>query len=446
MKRKLSFFFICLITIMIFLSIKTDTFAASFSYPPDDDGQLVIVIDPGHGGENLGAFYNGFMEKEMNLKVANAMYDELRKYDGITVYLTHNDIEQDMSIKERAEFAASVHADYVFCLHFNMSSNNTLFGAEVWISAFGEENREGYRFACLQLDAMRQLGLYLRGVKTKLNERGTDYYGILRYCKEYEIPAALIEHCHIDNDNDTAYFDSDEDLTALGIADATAVAKYFGLSSSVLNVDYSQSVEEQAVVPGTLYAQADTTPPDICMIAKEYTDLEHMKIGVTITAHDYDTPMLYYAYSIDGGITYSTYFPWPENDVIRGLSKDSFSIDIDIPEGITPVIMVKCSNIYDRYTESNLLSEYPLFITPVDEEIKEDTEENEAVVSNDIIQDPVFESFHAPDKEMSPPKERRFISFLQISLLIAIFIFVTLLMTNMIINRRKSHKKKNKRK
>ena len=39
-----------------------------------------IVIDPGHGGTNLGAQYNGFTEKYMTMVVANAMAEELKKY------------------------------------------------------------------------------------------------------------------------------------------------------------------------------------------------------------------------------------------------------------------------------------------------------------------------------------------------------------------------------
>ena len=63
--------------------------AEGFRYSLDTDGELVIVIDPGHGGSNLGADYNGFLEKEMNMTVANAMYEELSKYEDITVYMTH---------------------------------------------------------------------------------------------------------------------------------------------------------------------------------------------------------------------------------------------------------------------------------------------------------------------------------------------------------------------
>ncbi|MBD5461187.1 MAG: N-acetylmuramoyl-L-alanine amidase, partial [Lachnospiraceae bacterium] len=175
--------------------------AADFRYEGDTDGALVIVIDPGHGGENLGADYDGYLEKEMNLIVAEAMYEELSRYDGITVYMTRN-ADVDLDLQERADFAASVNADFLFCLHFNMSPNNNLFGSEVWIQLSGDENREGYRFGAVQMETMADMGLYIRGIKTRINDRGTDYYGILRHCKEYGITAALIEHCHVDHEKD----------------------------------------------------------------------------------------------------------------------------------------------------------------------------------------------------------------------------------------------------
>ncbi|MDE6641041.1 MAG: N-acetylmuramoyl-L-alanine amidase [Acetatifactor sp.] len=46
------------------------------------DGNPVIVIDPGHGGENLGTQEGGIWdEKYMNMVTAQALYDELSLYD-----------------------------------------------------------------------------------------------------------------------------------------------------------------------------------------------------------------------------------------------------------------------------------------------------------------------------------------------------------------------------
>ncbi len=72
--KKIKLFAAAVLFLCVFMGASEDSFAGSFRYPLDEDGELVIVIDPGHGGKNLGADYNGFLEKEMNMTVANAMW------------------------------------------------------------------------------------------------------------------------------------------------------------------------------------------------------------------------------------------------------------------------------------------------------------------------------------------------------------------------------------
>lgn len=423
--------------------------AGDFYYPPDDDGRLIVVLDPGHGGSNLGADYNGFVEKEMNLVVAKAMAEELRKYEGITVYLTHEDADTEMSLAERAEFAANVNADFLFCLHFNMSPGNILYGSEVWISAFGEENRQGYSFAALQLNEMKNLGLSIRGIKTRLNDKGTDYYGILRECTNNGIPAALIEHCHIDHDADVGFCDSTEDLIALGQADADAVAKFFRLHSDSLMVDYSNFEDTVKVSPDMLYAGMDTTDPDICIIEEAYADVSAGKIGVQVTGCDYDSPMQYYAYSLDGGETYTPYLLWPDADLIAGTSPDTFLLEIDVPVGMSPSVIVKAVNQYDRFTESNLLTGFPVFMEE-DIVMAGETDVNDTDVSegnfkwkDEISPDPDG-GFRAPEKKETNADDT-FAIFLKICLFGVLGIFLLILLLSGVWSRR-HHGKRRKRK
>lgn len=344
--------------------------AEEFHFASDRDGELVVVLDPGHGGENLGADYNGYVEKEINMIVANAMYDELTKYQGITVYMTHTE-DVDMSLKERAKFAQSVNADFLFCLHFNMSANNNFYGTEVWVQSAGQENRDGYAFASVQLETMADMGLFVRGAKTRLNDRGTDYYGILRHCKEYGIAAALIEHCHLDNDADTKFCDSVEDLEAFGRADATSVAKYFGLSSKELGVDYSDYKIPAEIEADKEYLPHDVTPPEVSILYLEKCDYENYEVSLKVEGSDTDTPMLYYAYSMDGGETFSPCYPWPGADIMAGNSPESFSFSVSVEPGTTPQIVVRVYNKYDCYTDSNILTGFSPF--PAKEKEQEDT-------------------------------------------------------------------------
>ena len=73
--------------------------------------RVVIVIDPGHGGDNEGTLEGPAQEKKMTMVTALAMYEELTKYDNVDVYLTHTD-DVTMSLADRAQFAADRNADF----------------------------------------------------------------------------------------------------------------------------------------------------------------------------------------------------------------------------------------------------------------------------------------------------------------------------------------------
>lgn len=328
-----------------------------------EPGQIVVVIDPGHGGENLGAEYEDYTEKEMTMTVANAMKEELEKYEGITVYMTRTG-DQELSLEERCEYAKSVNADFLFCLHFNMSEHHTLFGAECWVSAFGENYSKGYSFANVEIEMLEELGLYSRGIKTRLSDRGIDYYGILRHSRDRDIPCVLIEHCHLDQENDQPFYDHNEKLLAFGKLDATAVAKYFQLSSPELGVDYSNYQNLYVDVPSGVVSP-DKTEPDVCMIEVLDQNMENGDVQVQVSAADYDSGMLYYTYSYDNGNTFSQLQRWPDK------STDTFHFTMKVPPHIVPQIVVNGYNGYDLYTTSNMISLPSMDYKTVEEIVEE---------------------------------------------------------------------------
>jgi N-acetylmuramoyl-L-alanine amidase len=84
----------------------------------------VIVIDPGHGGDNYGAHsavVNRF-EKEYALDWARRV-EKLLTTAGWRVFLTRtNDV--DISLAERTAFADQVQADLFLSLHFNSTAQS----------------------------------------------------------------------------------------------------------------------------------------------------------------------------------------------------------------------------------------------------------------------------------------------------------------------------------
>lgn len=340
---------------------------------------IVVVIDPGHGGENLGGEYEDYTEKDMTIVVARAMKEELEKYEGITVYMTRTG-DEELSLDERCAYAEAMDADFLFCLHFNMSGEHTLFGAECWVSAFGEYYSKGYSFASVEMDMLQDLGLYSRGIKTRLSSQGIDYYGIIRHSVERDIPCVLIEHCHLDQENDQPFYDHDAKLKEFGRLDATAVAKYFQLKSDELGVDYSNYENVSVAVPSNVVSP-DRTEPDICMIEVTDQNMENGEVTVELSAADYDSGMLYYTYSFDNGETFSELQRWPDK------SADTFRFTMQVPSHIVPQIVVNGYNGYDLYTTSNMVS-LPSMDYKTEEEIAAELAEKEAVESaSDNVED-----------------------------------------------------------
>lgn len=332
-------------SLFILIIISLSTFAQPI-YAEAKTDPYVIVIDPGHGGENLGADHAGYIEKDMTMVVASAMKEELSKYEGVEVYLTHED-DIDMSLKERAKYAASKNADFMFCLHFNMSTKHNLFGSEVWISAFDEYYSKGLSFGKIHMDSMEEIGLYSRGIKTKLmNSKVADYYGIIRESRNVGVPCALIEHCHLDEKRDEGYYESTDKLEELGRIDATSVAKYFKLKSEILGVDYSDYPVEEVPLPNQIMGP-DKTNPEICSFRELSCNRATGEIKVALTAKDSDSQMLYYSYSLNGGITWSKLYPWEKN-------QDTLILTVKIQSGRSlPQLIFRAHNLYDKYTISN---------------------------------------------------------------------------------------------
>ncbi len=81
-----------------------------------------IVLDPGHGGEQLGAVgLNGLEEKTPNLDVSKKLKKMLEK-DGAKVYLTRQQDDQTVSLKDRVTFTKKKKADLFVSLHHNANA------------------------------------------------------------------------------------------------------------------------------------------------------------------------------------------------------------------------------------------------------------------------------------------------------------------------------------
>ncbi len=336
--------------LLVLISTLTMIFTAFTAMPVEAKAAtpITIVIDPGHGGvgeRNLGAQYNGFSEKELTLQLATALKAELEKYDNVTVLLTRT-TDTILSLDSRAEYAKNVGADFVYSIHFNASAEHEFYGSEVWTSTFGNYYQRGKDFGEIVSAEWNKLGLYQKGVKTRIGNKGQDYYGIIRGCVSRGVPCVILEHAYLDHDYDVALLRTSGFINKLAVCDATAIAKYYNLKSTATGADYTGFTYEHSKKPyGRLYQ--DETGPETCNISVLAQDEASGNILVEMTTHDSQSPVIYFSYSYDGGKTYSILQMWDR-------TKDTQSFNIKVPSGTAnPVIVCRSYNNYEKMSESS---------------------------------------------------------------------------------------------
>ena len=207
-----------------------------------DIPHYIVVLDPGHGGNFIGAWYDDRIEKNLTLTMANYIKDYLlENYDGIEIYFTRDtDVALNGDIKidleQRAEVAKQHNADYFVSLHFNASEEHQLHGTTVYASFRDNVAEKSQGIAASILEQLVALGLKDNAVKTRKSqdyyaEDGSrlDYYAVIRHSAARDIPGVIVEHCFMDNEIDKQFMNTDEKLMQLAIADAEGLAKYLQL-------------------------------------------------------------------------------------------------------------------------------------------------------------------------------------------------------------------------
>lgn len=203
---------------------------------------IIVVLDPGHGGKHAGASYYGYREQDLTLKVAQYCRQYLEEnYIGVKVYMTregdtHLKYNLSEDLEARAQFAQDKGATILVSLHFNAHAWHNQNGCEIIVSHRSNVSAQCSALGNSILNQLAALGIRNRGLK---KDYSTDYfdeygnpldgYAINRHCANRGIPGIIVEHCFMDSQSDLVFFNSEGALQKLGIADAIGIANYLGL-------------------------------------------------------------------------------------------------------------------------------------------------------------------------------------------------------------------------
>lgn len=239
---------------------------------------MVIVLDPGHGGDDEGSSKKeyGLIERDLNLEVAKYCKQALESQDSsIKVEMTRTDNKANPGLQERVSIAKGYGATLFVSIHMNSATTETAKGAEVYYPnanggnirvpnanggyeevSSSDIHQDGKEVAQNILDELVKLGLVDRGVKTKDSSydkddlygcqyddgKPSDYYSVIRNSKRNGFPGIIVEHAFLSNPNDAANLSKPENLKLLGEADARGILKYCATKatdySAVFNYEY----------------------------------------------------------------------------------------------------------------------------------------------------------------------------------------------------------------
>lgn len=201
-----------------------------------------VFLGVGHGGNDPGAV-KYIKEADVNLAMAIACRDYLRS-KGVTVKMSRTKDEND-PISEEIRECNAFKPDLAVDIHNNAGGGD---GFEVihcykgGISKTLAQNIEA---------EVKKIGQNSRGLKTRLNSRGSDYYGFIRSIKA---PSVICEGVFVDNAADAAQADTPAEQKAFGVAYAKGILKTLGISDNGGNkeTDAAQAGNKEIAVNDTV--------------------------------------------------------------------------------------------------------------------------------------------------------------------------------------------------
>jgi N-acetylmuramoyl-L-alanine amidase len=172
-----------------------------FAFKPLD--KKIIVIDAGHGGNDLGATLNGLQEKTIVENISKRIKSQNKNENLEIVLLREGDHEMELS--ERVSIINNLNPSLVISLHINSSENFSRNGVEAYVSANPKYYDESKANAELVIDKVAG-NYFSRG-----EVRDASFYIL----KNSNCPAMTLEIGYLSNINDRTYIISEKGQTEI---------------------------------------------------------------------------------------------------------------------------------------------------------------------------------------------------------------------------------------
>tara|TARA_R110000868_G_scaffold108065_7_gene295439 strand:+ start:26212 stop:27531 length:1320 start_codon:yes stop_codon:yes gene_type:complete len=277
-------------------------FLTSFSKninPNDKEEKFVVVLDAGHGGHDPGNLGNGYLEKNIALRIVLKVGEILEKNPNIKVIYTRKDdtfvdlfLRGEIANKANADLFVSVHCDShssdahgagTFVLGLHANKQNFEIAKKENSVIYLEDNYES-RYAAYDINSPESIiGLTIMqeefldqsinlaklmqdnfANKLKRTDRKVKQAGFIVLHQTF-MPSVLVETGFLTNKEEGAYLNSQKGHIEMGTAIADAILTYKGemilstdqlaLNNSSVNQEpkeeASTTVSEKTIAKGT---------------------------------------------------------------------------------------------------------------------------------------------------------------------------------------------------
>lgn len=181
------------------------------STPYDNSKYITIVVDPGHGGEDPGAFSDlNLLEKDINLDIASKLNDYLVSF-GYNSILTRTEdkllysdnvkgTKKRQDLENRVEIANKINADCFISIHMNKYPAEYCRGLQTFYSNNSDAS-------AILAEYIQKSSTVLQTYNNRKIKDGTDTIFVLENLK---IPAVLIECGFLSNNYEATEFSNEE--------------------------------------------------------------------------------------------------------------------------------------------------------------------------------------------------------------------------------------------
>lgn len=200
---------------------------------------ILVALDPGHGGEDEGCSRQEILEKDVNLQIAKAVESRLLAM-GYQVMFTRDD-DTSLTLDQRVELANAAGADAYISIHQNAceEQSSDISGIETW---YNEDKGEQGSKRLAQL-VHNDVILY-----TEARDRQVIADETLRVIRETNMPACLVETGFLSNRKEREKLCSEEYQERIAEGIVSGIDLYFFPKTMYLTFDDGPTAENTDVV------------------------------------------------------------------------------------------------------------------------------------------------------------------------------------------------------